>query len=192
MFGLAEVDTKLDSFRGRTRASDLVVIGNARVGRVVLDVEGKADEPFGKRVREELAAPKAGSNIPARIGRLARALLPGVQNDALGSLRYQLLYGVGATLIRASVERAAAAVFVIHEFRSDATDPEKHRTNAEDLRSFACELARATAFTGTTDIPSGGGVVGPFRCPGLVEPRQPVIPANIALYIAKVSQPVPA
>src|SRR5207249_3092944 len=44
---LAETRTALDQRRGNTRNHDLLVIGHVDGATVLLDVEGKADEPFG-------------------------------------------------------------------------------------------------------------------------------------------------
>jgi hypothetical protein len=133
---LPEAKLRLDRHAGATRNADLLLFGTAKAGRTLITVEAKADEPFGPYVSGALAEveDKPGSNLPARIDVLA-SLLFGNDFDA-GHLRYQLLHGLGATVLEALARNAHQAVFAIHEFRTSETLLAKHEANHQDLREF--------------------------------------------------------
>ncbi len=81
---------------------------------------------------------------------------------SLGDLRYQLLTGVAGAIAFASEVGANRAAFLVHEFITDRTDDEKHRTNTQDLDNFVLRLSRGLI----PSVPSGV-LLGPFRIPGL-------------------------
>jgi hypothetical protein len=108
-----EYKIPLDPFRGETRNADLAAIGKARVGKIGVTIEAKADEAFGETIGDTLA--KAArvsykSNIPKRISALSEALF-GQSCPDINDLRYQLLHGTAASLIFAREQNAVAAAF---------------------------------------------------------------------------------
>src|SRR5262249_8573057 len=76
--GWAEHKTSLRGERRGPRVHDLLLVGQSAAGRVVIGVEGKADEefdrPLAQRWKQAMESGKA-TNWPARLNRLAPALL---------------------------------------------------------------------------------------------------------------------
>lgn len=179
--GEPEALVYFDDLRGLPRHSDLVLTGNSALGPIVISVEAKADEPFGKLVRDELEASDHGrrkgrSHLRERVDRLAAALFGSDRSAVLGC-RYQLLYGAAAAL-SAGAGRAQAAVFVVHEFTGPATDEAKSRENHADLEHFVAMLS-----AGTITAVRPGQLYGPFHVPGNAH-----VPATIPLFIGKVTR----
>lgn len=142
--GLArpEAELVLDEHEGNTRNADLLLHGTAAGGNVLITIEAKADESYGPYVHEALAgvAGKSASKLPDRIRALSE-LLFGPEGEPGDPLRYQLLHGLGATVLEALRTQADVAVFVIHVFRTPETSDAKHELNAADLRSFMARFA---------------------------------------------------
>jgi GTP pyrophosphokinase len=162
----------LDSFRGETRNADLAGIGTAVAGAIAITVEAKADEPFADLIRAVLVSAPQGSNRPARIEALSRAIF-GQSAEAVADLRYQLLHGVAASLILARERHAAAALFIVFEFQEPSPTVGNDR-NAKDLQAFISAL-------GPIDVPlKNGCLLGPFVVPG-----GETIPSDIPLFIGK-------
>jgi len=130
---IPELPTPLHNFRGETRNSDLIMLG--RVGNIgtLVGVEAKVDEPFGEVVLEYREKAKSRSKIPERIDHLCRSIFDRPMDEELGSLRYQLLHGVGGTLIESKSRKAEQAVFVVHEFVSGQVALDKIERNAVDF-----------------------------------------------------------
>lgn len=170
-----EHSTALDEFP-RPRVHDLLLVGTARGGRIVIGVEGKADEPFGKLISEELVAAPL-SNKPERIRRLLAAVFVDPTDQALGTLRYQLLHALAGTLIEAHTHQADWAVLLVHEFTSHATKDSDIRRNGLDLENFITALEPHAWFTGPS-----GFLAGPIAAPGGGR-----IPAFGQVYIAKAT-----
>jgi hypothetical protein len=152
----------LDDYPGETRNADLAGVGVGRTGTIAFTIEAKADEEFGQTISERLADVRdAPSNVPLRIRWLTHAVL-GRSPDAAGQLRYQLLHGAAASLILASERAAAAAVFIVHEFRSSACSASKLDRNKADLDHFVMLLGgseiRPGALQGPFVVPGGGRV----------------------------------
>jgi hypothetical protein len=79
--GYAEHRTHLRGERGGPRVHDLLLVGEANIGTVVIGVEGKADEAFDRPLRDRwktaqmtLSSGEA-TNWPERLDRLSRGLL---------------------------------------------------------------------------------------------------------------------
>jgi hypothetical protein len=165
-----EAHVYFDDLRGNPRQCDLLVEGKCALGPIVVSVEAKADEAFGKLAGEELAncerlaregrdqEAATRSHVPERIDRLASALF-GTDRSAVLGIRYQLLYGVAAALSAAS--QAKGAAFVVHEFLSDATSERKQHQNQADLDRFMALLTKGAVSSLTS-----GALVGPFSVPG--------------------------
>jgi hypothetical protein len=162
----------LDTFRGETRNADLAGIAVGCTGTVALTIEAKADESFGELIETVLAKAPKRSNKPERIEMLMQGLF-GRQTD-LSTIRYQLLHGVAASLIFAADQQAAAAVFVVFEFRSPSCSEENLARNASDLQRFVALLSD------TSEPLRLGNLSGPFTVPGGGR-----IPAGVPLFIGK-------
>jgi hypothetical protein len=131
-----ELRVPLDDIRGGKRRSDLVVYGRRSGRKLVVSIEAKADESFGKAIWRVLACAKPSSNLPARVRYLSQAVFGRPVDERIAVLRYQLLYGLAAAVIAAGKWQADYAVFVVHEFLSLTLDFDKVVANARDLEAF--------------------------------------------------------
>jgi hypothetical protein len=113
------------------------------------------------------------------LDRLTRALFDSTLDEepALAPLRYQLLSALAGTLAEARHAGAAAAVLVIHEFSTPATDPSKQRRNAADLSQFLARLGRARR----APLAGGGWIAGPYFVPGNAH-----LPGDVPVYVGKL------
>jgi hypothetical protein len=174
-----ETKTPLDNFRGNTRNQDLVVVGEAAGARTTLDIEGKADESFGLTIAEAVVAAKKAlesnsrSKALTRIQNLCRAVFD-CEPDAVGELRYQLLHGVAAAVIRAAQEDAVQVAFIVHEFRYASLSRNALERNAADLAAFVKRLGGDPATL------REGRLAGPLYLPG-----NDRVSKEVALFIGK-------
>jgi hypothetical protein len=165
--GIAEKETRFDDIPGEPRHHDLLVIGRAPGGTVVIGVEGKADEPFDEPLDAWVARARARSErtrAPERLDRLTTAFF-GTTLDAeplLAPLRYQLVAALAGTLADAREQDATRAVVLVHEFETPWTDDDLHRRNAEDLEAFVRRLMPGVD-RGTDDR---AWIAGPFAVAG--------------------------
>ena len=162
-----------DDMGGQPSNVDLLLEGQDLHGRVVMALEGKADEPFGATVAKtfsaalerRVASPR--SRGVDRIQGLAGTLFtpnttPGIPRVV--ELRYQLLTASAAALAFAQRTGADRAVVLIHEFRTALTEERNLRRNALDLTRFVRRLSGDPS----QDV-EPGRLYGPFTVPG---PRQ--------------------
>ena len=166
---------KLDDF-GSPRCHDLLALGEVGGTRIVIGVEGKADESFGPTIAGAMASPPP-SNRPERVCLLVGAIFGIADPNSIGHLRYQLLHGLAGTLVSAATQQAEASIFLIHEFLGALTTASKVRANAVDLENFVAQVGPAPRFESNE-----GFVVGPFRISG-----GQWIPAASEVYIAKAT-----
>jgi hypothetical protein len=185
---VAEAQTRFDAFGG-PRNHDLLVVGETTAGRLVVAVEGKADEPFGETLREYADAAAArrtrgeGTNAPERLAGLLTAIVgDGLEaRPQLANLRYQLFSATAGTLAAAAAEGSDRAVLFVHEFKTPLTRRAKRNANHEDLARFLGEVFDATP----PDRESW--CVGPFQVPGSDR-----IPHAVRLHVAKAVTSVDA
>lgn len=143
--GIAEKETRFDDIRDGPRHHDLLVIGRAPSGTVVIGVEGKADEPFDEPLDAWVMSAEARSErsrAPERLDRLTTAFFGTTleEDPLLAPLRYRLLAALAGTLADAREQDAARAVLLVHEFETPWTEDDLHRRNAEDLEAFLGRL----------------------------------------------------
>lgn len=171
---IPEYQIQIDSFGGEPRNADLLIVGHCVDDAGLLTIEAKADEEFGPLVGEYYNE-KVGSrsNVPKRISLLLRSMFGRDRDEQLGLLRYQLLHGAAATLIEAKKRKAKRAAFVVHEFLSAKTDPEKLLRNNKDW-------AHLLSLLSSSAVP--GCLSGPFKVAG-----GEFVPSNIPLFIGKAS-----
>lgn len=156
-----------DAHGGEPRNADLVMVGHTSSSKVVVTIEGKADEPFGTTVAQTLAdALERGIQNPRsrgvrRVEDLARALLPPRSKGLpqVSELRYQLLTAAAGTLAYAAMEGASLVVMIVHEFMTDKTSDKRHAENAADYERFLHRFA-GKLISGDPD-----SLVGPFAVP---------------------------
>jgi hypothetical protein len=116
--GKVERETPLPHSTRGNRCHDLSFEGSLASCEIFVSIEGKADEPFGGNVANELRTAlirSADTNFPKRLNSLTQHLLgvlafedpQGKQlNPVIKSVPYQLLAGIVATLVEAG-ERGA-------------------------------------------------------------------------------------
>ena len=174
----------LDRFGGEHRNTDLVILGTTGTRKLLVSIEAKADEPFGDHFVGEYydrrqAVP--GSNVPARIAALTRALFNTEPDFRTRSLRYQLLHATAGTLIEARRRRAEVAVLLVHEFISVHLDHAKLVSNQNDWQAFIAALEGDHGTDLATDH-----AIGPVTvCGG------EYVPSDIPLYLGKVQTFLP-
>ena len=132
-----------DTRWARKRYSDLLLYGQRGQETIVIAVEAVADQPFGDTINDVLIHGATPDNPrPALIYDLSCAVFGRPIDANLCRLRYQLLHGLAATIIEAGNQRAAFAVFVVHEFVSLALDFDRVVRNDEDLAKFVRSVPR--------------------------------------------------
>ena len=179
-----EARIRFDSCRGEPSNLDVLLTVEDEGGPLVIAVEAKADEPFGKdrrgHLREvsERRAKNPRSQGVARLEQLAAAILgvPGDRLPEVGKLRYQLLTASAAALAEAQRQSAHRTVVIIQEFVTARTSDQKHHDNAKDLNAFVHKLSDGVVAT-----VAEGTVRGPLELPG-----HALIDSPIQFYIGKV------
>jgi hypothetical protein len=168
---------KLDDFAGEHRNCDLVLLCNVGAKRMVINVEAKADEPFGDLIGEYYHRKTgSGSNVPCRIRQLSQALFGREPDEAIRKLRYQLLHAAAATLIEANENEAELGLFLVHEFRSASLNGGKLTQNGTDWENFVHAFPElATAQFEKNQI------LGPIWVPGGGR-----VPDSVPLYLGKL------
>ncbi len=163
-----EAKVRIDEFRGPPNP-DILAHAEDRDGPIVFGVEAKADEPFSRTLKSELAeaqdvlAKNPNSGKVERIRRLATAFgLDPDRQEVLG-LRHQLLTLTAATVEEARRKSAERAMMIVQEFVPRAATAGKRSPNARDLDRFL-----GTVF-GHSGSLGPGMVAGPFRMEGIRE-----------------------
>lgn len=110
----------------RHSQTDLLCLLDIGQELVVMSVEGKVDEPFGKLVSKELE--KASPFKQTRIERLAGMLRLSLENAM--PLRYQLIHRTAAAIFEAQRFHSRVAIMMVHSF--DGAD-----AGFADYRRFA-------------------------------------------------------
>jgi hypothetical protein len=196
--GKIELETVLPFVNAGPRCHDLIVVGEARDGSVLVSIEAKADEEFDKpaeiKLRDSLKNP--ATTFPDRLEWLTTSIL-GLRsfpegdltlNQAIRWLPYQLLSGVAGALIEAEAARVSTVIFLIHEFKTKLTKDLSHLRNAAALNRFLNLLCE------TNGIPLPGRsieheMLGPilFAHAPVARNRQapPHLP-QLPLYIGKI------
>jgi hypothetical protein len=165
----------LDDFRGEHRNCDLVVLCRAGTRRIAINIEAKADEPFGDSTVGAYYDQKlnSSSNVPQRIENLSAALFGKKPDAVIRSLRYQLVHSVAATLIEALASKAQLAIFLVQEFHSARRSTIKLQQNRADWTIFVRAFPELT----TADVDKNQ-IFGPISVPGRGR-----VPNSIPLYL---------
>jgi hypothetical protein len=169
---------ELDEFVGEHRDCDLVVLCRARTMRLTINIEAKADEPFGDNTVGEYYDQKlkSQSKVPERIQKLSLSLFGRVPDEAIGKLRYQLLHAAAATLIEAKRNEAELGLLLIHEFRSASLNSNKLMLNATDWEAFVHAFPELAAVRVEKNQ-----ILGPVSVPGGGR-----VPNSVPLYLGKL------
>jgi hypothetical protein len=105
-----EKQTELDRYRGPSQ-TDILAIVRVPSGVAVLGIEAKVDESFGVLVKDWADDSESKKQ---RLAGLVKRL--GLDGNAVGQLRYQLLHRTVATLIEAERHGAREAAMVVQSF----------------------------------------------------------------------------
>jgi hypothetical protein len=179
---VAEAQVSFDKYPGGKRNHDLLIRGRCSRGSVVIGLEAKADESFGQTLaeydRHARALQEHGqpTNAPERLKDLLDeiAAIPLEKLPTYGDLRYQLFSGIAGTLAAATADDLA--MFVVHEFATELTSPDRREANKQALAQFLCEV------TGAAAPGDDWWLLGPFQVPSK---RWSQIP----LYIGHLTTP---
>lgn len=163
---IAEKPTRLDH-RSGPRYHDLLLRCVSNGERVVVGIEAKADEPFSSLVKDASNQDRASELSSAIFG-----------HNRTSELRYQLLYGVAATLIEAKEYNAKCGVFLVHEFIHDGLSATSLERNQGDYNTFVTRLFNL-------EHADSQRLLGPIRVPG-----NAYVPSDVDLYVAKISTQV--
>jgi hypothetical protein len=106
-----KVDLESD---GRPSQTDLLAVIGIGQDLAIVAVEGKAGEPFGKRVEEWL---NGSTKKETRLKGLCKML--GLSRDAALPLRYQLLHRSASAILEARRYRTPVALLLVHSFNTD-------------------------------------------------------------------------
>jgi hypothetical protein len=186
---IAEQVSPLDNERGEHRNHDLVVVGSASSGPLLVAVEGKAGEVFGDQTAgayytKQFETPK--SRVPHRIAGLVKALT-GTTIDPdhapelhspLADRGYQLLTASVGAVLEAERWHCLRAVLLVHEFANDPMTAKQSSGLAKskiDLDAFVA----AISGDAVTEV-APGVCVGPFPTHAT-----PFVSGSVALYVAK-------
>lgn len=211
VLAIPECVTKLDDYAGEHRNHDLLVVGLAAGGQMLLAIEAKADESFGDhsvdeyltlcerrehdRIRRAEEARLAGKRLPRpsnaarRIQELCAAVFGHAANDGrvpdvARPLRYQLIAALAGALIEAHARECAHAVLVVHEFLSKP-DPACGLRGTDD-KKVAKNVDAWQAFNLALTGDKRGAeerLAGPVLVPG-----SPRVPNDIPVLIGKASR----
>jgi hypothetical protein len=168
---------ELDDFAGEHRNCDLVILCKVGEKRMVINVEAKADEPFGDLIGEyHDRKTGSASNVPARIRQLSLALFGREPDEEIRGLRYQLLHAAAATLIETRANDAPLGLLLIHEFRSASLNRDKLTQNANDWQNLVHAFPELA-----TDRIGENQILGPVSVPGGGR-----VPHSVLLYLGKL------
>jgi hypothetical protein len=111
----AFLERKVDlESEGRPSQTDLLAVVGIGQNLAIVAVEGKAGEPFGKRVAEWL---DGSDKKEKRLEGLCKIL--GLSRAAALPLRYQLLHRLASAILEARRYRTSVAVLLVHSFKND-------------------------------------------------------------------------
>ena len=161
-------------------------------GRVIW---GTVEKELGK------ARKRVGTRFPDRLNWLTSSLLgTNAFEDAacsklspdVAQLPYQLLTAIAGTLLEADCQKAAKAVFVVHEFRTPATLDSKLDFNAVTLNAFIDRFLSANSRrTGVFEFETSK-IVGPILVNEQPTASAIKIPGHIPLFVGKSGQTLPS
>jgi hypothetical protein len=144
-----EKQTELDSL-GRPSQTDVLALLQLPTGPAILGVEAKVDESFGPRVADwDDGSPGKTQRLAGLVERL------GLDKNAVGHLRYQLLHRTVATLIEAERHNARDCAMIVQSFCAPP-----RRAGFTDFQAFAAALSIPIDQPGKLSRPlERGGII---------------------------------
>lgn len=166
-YAIPEYQTKFDNYRS-PRQNDLVIFSQYDDKKVLISIEGKADEPYGSNlVKEELKKAsktletKPNSNKLKRVEELIERFghLP-----KLMECRYQLLTWLAGSIEEAKRIKTDTIVLISQEFHSDKTTITNLERNANDLNRFVNLISSGKIPAVKKNSISSPIVLGGIKC----------------------------
>lgn len=138
-YALPEVETKFDEYKS-PRKNDLCLFATDGNEEILISIEGKSDEHFGKNyVDKEWILSVNEKNKRSKSKKLDRLI--GLYqrfncNADFLKLRYQLTYWLAGAIEEAIRNKINTVFMIVQEFHSDITKKEKIAVNKRDLDFF--------------------------------------------------------
>ena len=190
-----EARIPIDSFRGEPPNIDLLLVAEDDHGPVVIAIEAKVNERFGKTLANQYRCAQAArasnprSKAVDRIEALLDRFALDIKQPHVPQLRYQLLTATAAVLTEADRRSSERAVLIVHEFVTRCTRPEECKRNTAHLDRF---LVTALGCEGHL---APGDVAGPILvqgAPTLYVGKAQTVVADAPTEEARTSRPPPA
>lgn len=172
-----EYESKFDEYRGKGRQHDLLVLASDKRGQVLISVEAKADESFGRIIKDYYISQivarinDISTKAPDRIEKLLKNVFDNNIDVKSFDLRYQLLHAIAGTIAEAKRRNIKRAVFLVYTYCSKDEklfNSDKHKRNMKDLNQFVSYLSKNRINRISNDE-----IIGPFNI------------QNVDLYITK-------
>lgn len=179
--GEPEARWPFDAFAGEGCNMDLGVVACDAFGPLLIGIEAKTDEPFGKTLAEQARQARLAreknprSRQLERLAQLQQMVLSGPAPEQT-RFRYQLLTATAGLLHTAVTLGISRAILLIEVFVTSASSVEKQAHNSADLNAFVKQLSQ-----GRQKEISYGQLSGPFKLPG-----QAAFRPDVRLYLGKV------
>lgn len=179
-----------DEFSGEPRNADLAFIGESAGKKVAVNIEAKANSPFGNTLAVTLCAAKKAytanpmSKRSERIIQLSEGIFgtTGGPTPEQLSLRYQLLTAVAGAVAYATENKTDLAVLVVHVFEPEGKKTKASERNDRDWAEFLAQLSKSC----NTPL-KGKGLEGPFLLPGggRLKKGMPLLIGKVVTRLAK-------
>jgi citrate lyase gamma subunit len=140
-----EHKTKLDDYRGNQRNHDLFIKAqNSKNEKIIICIESKVDEPFGPTIKSKLDHAKTTSNIKERINKLLQKCFGSENSDDYKHLQYQLLTGLGGTIIecenKSNEKKVKKGYFIVQTIITPDINKNKKENNKRKFEEFISKL----------------------------------------------------
>ncbi|MGQ7890619.1 DUF6946 family protein [Paenibacillus sp. WC2504] len=117
LFAFPEYQVYLNNQRAPSQ-NDIFILGKLNQDLVIMMVEGKVEEPFGKTVKDWLHESSEGKR--QRLTFLKETLQI-TDSKSLDNIRYQLLHRTASALIEAKKLNANKAIVLVHSFSATSS-----------------------------------------------------------------------
>lgn len=144
---IPEYQTKFDNFRN-PRQHDLMIFAQNGLNKVLIFIEGKADEPYGNCLMKDelIKARQTVKKTPKsnKLKRIEELITRFKELPALLECRYQLLTWLVGAIEEAKREKADTLFLISQEFHSDKTSQANIERNTKDLNLFVNLISGGT------------------------------------------------
>lgn len=179
-YAIPEIATKFDNYRN-SRKNDLCIFAKNESHNILISIEGKADEPFGKKLFAdewiESIITKTQKNNSKKLDRIIELFQRFNQEPEVLKLRYQLTYWFVGAIEEAMRNNISTVYLIVQEFHSNATKTSKITNNEQDLDRFIRFVSNSTY-----DHVDNNKIIGPIN-------NQ--FTKQVNLFIGKIQKNVP-